>query len=86
MLIIEIINTREVMRKRIGPLGDRLVGRVLDHEAEVEKAVIQELETAFKAFGIEANILSVEGMELMGSRLEVPLKVREQRQVIPPET
>ncbi len=83
MLVIEIINTREVMRKRIGPLGERLIGRVLDHETEVEKAVIQELETAFKSFGIEANILSVEGMELMGSRLEVPLKLRTQRQVIP---
>ena len=86
MLVIEILNTREVMRKRLGPLGDRLIGRVLDHEAEVEKAVIQELETAFKSFGIEANILSVEGMELMANRLEVPLKLREQRQVFPPET
>ncbi|MXY62476.1 MAG: cytochrome-c oxidase [Synechococcus sp. SB0665_bin_28] len=83
MLIIEIINTREVLRKRLGPLGDRLVGRVLDHEVEVEKAVMQELETAFKSFGIEANILSVEDMELMGNRLEVPLKLRERRQVIP---
>ncbi len=85
MLVIEILNTREVMRKRIGRLGDRLVGRVLDHETEVEKAVIQELETAFKSFGIEANILSVEGMELTVNRLEVPLKLRERRQVIPPE-
>ena len=83
MLIIEIINTREVLRKRLGPLGDRLVGRVLDDEVEVEKAVMQELETAFKSFGIEANILSVEDMELMGNRLEVPLKLRERRQVIP---
>ncbi|KKZ10420.1 MAG: cytochrome C oxidase [Candidatus Synechococcus spongiarum 142] len=83
MLVIEIINTREVMRKRIGRLGDHLVGRVLDHEEAVEKAVIQELETAFKSFGIEANILSVKGLELMGNRLEVPLKLREQRQVIP---
>lgn len=83
MLIIEIINTREVLRKRLGPLGDRLVGRVVDHEIEVEKAVMQELETAFKSFGIEANILSVEDMELMGNRLEVPLKLRERRQVIP---
>lgn len=83
MLVIEIINTREVLRKRLGPLGDRLVGPVLDHEVEVEKAVIQELETAFQSFGIEANILSVEGVELMGNRLEVPLKLRERRQVIP---
>ena len=83
MLVIEIINTREVLRKHLGPLGDRLVGRVLDHEVEVEKAVIQELEKAFKSFGIEANILSVEGAELMGNRLEIPLKLRERRQVIP---
>ena len=83
MLVIEITNTREVMRKRIGKLGDRLIGRVLDHEVEVEKAVIQELEAAFKSFGIEANILSVEDVELVGNRLEVPLKVRQQRQVIP---
>ena len=86
MLVIEILNTREVMRKRIGRLGDRLVGSVLDHEAEVEKAVMQELEAAFKSFGIEASILSVEGVELMGNRLEVPLKLRKRRQVIPPET
>jgi len=83
MLIVEIINTREVLRKHLGPMGDRLVGSVLDHEAQVEKAVIQELEKAFKSFGIEANILSVEDMDLMGSRLEVPLQLRERRQVIP---
>ncbi|MCY4054391.1 MAG: cytochrome-c oxidase [Cyanobacteria bacterium MAG CAR3_bin_5] len=83
MLIVEIINTREVLRKHLGPVGDRLVGSVLDHEAQVEKVVIEELEKAFKSFGIEANILSVEGMEIIGNRLEVPLKFRERRQVIP---
>jgi len=83
MLIVEIINTREVLRKHLGPVGDRIVGSVLDHEAQVEKVVIEELEKAFKSFGIEANILSVEGMEIIGNRLEVPLKFRERRQVIP---
>ena len=48
MLIIEVTNPREVMRQRIGRLGERLIGRVVDPEAQVEKALIQELEAAFK--------------------------------------
>jgi hypothetical protein len=48
----------------------------------VEKALIQELETAFREFGIEARIASVEGGKLLGrSHLELPLQVRELRQV-----
>ena len=84
MLVIEIMqHPRGDRANALGHWESVCIGRVLDHETEVEKAVIQELETAFKSFGIEANILSVEGMELMGSRLEVPLKLRTQRQVIP---
>ena len=59
MLIIEVTNSRDVVRQRIGRLGERLIGRVVDAEAQVEKALIQELETAFKEFGIEARIVSV---------------------------
>ncbi len=81
MLVIELTNTREVMRKHIGPLRERLIGRMVDPETQVEKAVIQELETAFKSLGIEANILSVDGLELVGDRLEIPFKLREIRQV-----
>ena len=58
MLIIEVTNSRDVVRQRIGRLGERLIGRVVDAEAQVEKALIQELETAFKEFGIEARIVS----------------------------
>jgi hypothetical protein len=82
MLLIEVTNTREVMRQRIGRLGSRLIGKVVDAEAQVEKALIQELETAFREFGIEARIASVDGPKLLGrSHLEVPLQVRELRQV-----
>jgi hypothetical protein len=57
---------------------------VVDAEAQVEKALIQELETAFREFGIEARIASVEGLQLLGrSHLELPLQVRELRQVQP---
>ena len=38
------------MRQRIGKLGERLIGKVVDAEAQVEKALIQELENAFKEF------------------------------------
>jgi hypothetical protein len=82
VLVIEVTNAREVMRQRIGSLGSRLIGKVVDAEAQVEKALIQELETAFKDFGIEARILSVDGPQLVGrNHLEIPLQVREDRQV-----
>ena len=84
MLVIEVTNAREVMRQRIGPLGSRLIGKVVDAEAQVEKALIQEMETAFKEFGIEARILSVEGPKMLGrSHLEIPVHVREERCVRP---
>ena len=82
MLIIEVTNAREVMRERIGPLGDRLIGKVVDAEAQVEKALIQEMEIAFQEFGIEAKILSVQGPQLVDDRhVEFPLKVRAEREV-----
>ncbi len=82
MLIIEVTNAREVMRERIGPLGDRLIGKVLDAEAQVEKALIQEMELSFQEFGIKARIISVEGPKLAGKKnLEFPLKVRDERDV-----
>jgi hypothetical protein len=82
VLVIEVTNARDVMRQRIGPLGSRLIGKVVDAEAQVEKALIQEMETAFKEFGIEARILSVEGPKMLGrSHLEIPVTVREERQV-----
>jgi hypothetical protein len=84
VLLIEVTNAREVISQRIGRLGSRLIGKVVDAEAQVEKALIQELETAFREFGIEARIASVEGLQLLGrSHLELPLQVRELRQVQP---
>ena len=85
MLIIEVTNAREVVSRRMGPLGSRLLGKVVDAEAQVEKALIQELETAFRDFGIEARIYSVDGPQMLGrSHLEIPLQVREEREVRTP--
>ena len=82
MLVIEVTNAREVVRQRVGRLGERLIGTVVDAEAQVERALLQELETAFREFGIEARIYSVEGLQLIGrSHLELPVNVRDQRTV-----
>jgi hypothetical protein len=80
VLVIEVTNAREVVRQRIGRLGSRLIGKVVDAEAQVEKALIQELENAFRDFGIEARIFSVDGPSMVGrSHLEIPVQVREER-------
>ena len=85
MLVIEVTNARDVVRKRMGKLGGRLIGKVVDAEAQVEKALIQELENAFLEFGIEARIFSLDGPQMLGrSHLEVPVQVREERQVTLP--
>ena len=82
MLVIEVTNAREVVRQRIGRLGSRLIGKVVDAEAQVEKALIQELENAFRDFGIEARIYSLDGPVMVGrSHLEIPVQVREERTV-----
>ncbi len=69
------------MRKRIGRLGERLIGKVVDAEAQVEKALIQEMETAFQEFGIEARIVSVPGMKLKEDHLDISIQVRSERDV-----
>ena len=82
MLIIEVTNPREVMRQRIGRLGERLIGKVVDAEAQVEKALIQDMETAFQEFGIEAKIISVQGTKFSESKhLQLPIEIREERTV-----
>jgi hypothetical protein len=82
LLVIEVTNAREVVRQRIGRLGGRLIGKVVDAEAQVEKVLIQELDTAFREFGIEARIFSVDGPKMLGrSHIEFPVQVREERRI-----
>ena len=75
-------NAREVVRQRIGRLGERLIGKVVDSDAQVEKELIKEMEIAFQEFGIEARIISVNGIKMneMNS-LEIPLQVRAEKNV-----
>ena len=47
----EAAGFQAVQRQRLGRLGSRLIGKVVDAEAQVEKALIQELEAAFRGAG-----------------------------------
>jgi hypothetical protein len=53
------------------------------HQQEANiRALIQELENAFRDFGIEARIYSVDGPQMLGrSHLEIPVHVRGEREV-----
>tara|TARA_Y100001968_G_C19227960_1_gene653021 strand:- start:376 stop:639 length:264 start_codon:yes stop_codon:yes gene_type:complete len=82
LLIIEVKNARDVVRRRVGRLGERFIGKVFDPETQVEKALIQEIENAFEEFGIEAKILSVGGLKLDGSNsINMSVQVREERDI-----
>ena len=82
MLIIQVTNAREVVRKRIGRLGERLIGKIADADAQVEKELMKEMEIAFQEFGIEARILSVSGVKTDEmNRLEIPLKIRSEKDI-----
>ena len=75
-------NAREVVRQRIGRLGERLIGKVADADAQVEKELMKEMEIAFQEFGIEARFLLVSGLnsdEMIC--LELPLKVRSEKDI-----
>tara|TARA_Y100001968_G_C19180890_1_gene630346 strand:- start:484 stop:747 length:264 start_codon:yes stop_codon:yes gene_type:complete len=82
LLIIQVTNARDVVRQRIGRLGERLIGKVADADAQVEKELIKEMEIAFQEFGIEARILSVSGLKMDDFNcLEIPLKVKSEKDI-----
>ena len=56
MLIIQVTNAREVLRREIGSLGERFIGRISDAEAQVEKTLINEIPAvAWMAYSIHGN-------------------------------
>jgi 3-deoxy-D-arabino-heptulosonate 7-phosphate (DAHP) synthase class II len=69
VLIIEVTNAREVVRQRIGRLGGRLIGKVVDAEAQVEKALMQELESAFRIHAQMGSILGGVHLEMTGDNV-----------------
>lgn len=80
MLIIEITNAQELVRQRVGRLAQKLISAVTDEEAQVEKAIIEEIENSFREYGVKANIYSISGIDMLGNgRVEVPVTVRESK-------
>ena len=77
MVIIEITNTEELLRSKIGTFAAKLVHALADDEGKVEKVLIEELQANFEANGIKANLFSITGVDMLGSgKLEIPVHVR----------
>jgi hypothetical protein len=64
MIIIEIKNVAEIVRRERGFLTARLGPYFADLEAEVERSVILEIQAAFARRGVEASIVSMRGVKL----------------------
>lgn len=64
MIVIEITNVQEIVRRERGLLAAKLGPFLADLEAEVERNVISELRAAFEEQGIEANVVSLRGVKL----------------------
>jgi hypothetical protein len=80
MLIIEITNAQELVRQRVGRLAQKLISAITDEEAQVEKAIIEEIEQSFRDYGVKANIYSISGLDMLGNgRIEVPVTVHESK-------
>ena len=56
MILIEITNINEIVRRERGLIAAKLGPYVKDVEGEVEQGVIEELKSAFAERGIEAKI------------------------------
>lgn len=72
MILIEITNIHEIVRRERGLIAAKLGPYVRDVEGEVEQSVIAELKAAFAARGIEANIVSMRGAKLRSTESSPP--------------
>ena len=70
------------MRKLLGLIGEHLIGKVVEADSQVEKALIEEMEIAFQEFGIEAKILWVQRPKLDALQaINVPIMVRKDKEI-----
>ena len=72
MILIEITNINEIVRRERGVLAAKLGPYVRDVEGEVEQGVIEELKLAFESRGIEAKIVSMRGAKLRATESSAP--------------
>lgn len=64
MILIEVTNVDELVRKNKGRIASLIGSFVTDVEAEVEKVIIERLKEAFAEDGVQAKIASVRGVDL----------------------
>ncbi len=64
MITIEITNLDEVVKEHRGPLTAIIGKLVTDVEAEVEKMIIQELQSEFERRGIRCQMASIGGISV----------------------
>ena len=64
MIVIEITNVDELVKRKKGRIASIIGPLLTDVEAEVEKAVIEQIKEAFGGEGVEAKIVSVRGLRL----------------------
>lgn len=64
MILIEIKNVDELVRKNKGPVASLIGPWLTNVEAEVEKVIMKQLKEAFARDGVRAHIVSVGGLSL----------------------
>ena len=70
MILIEITNVDELVRKNKGTVASVIGPWLTDVEAEVEKVIVEQLKSAFTRDGVKAHIVSVGGIKLRHFRLD----------------
>jgi len=70
MILIEITNVDELVRKNKGTVASVIGPWLTNVEAEVEKVIVDQLKTAFARDGVKAHIASVGGINLRHLRLD----------------
>lgn len=71
MILIEVTNIDELVRKNKGRVASVIGPFVTDVEAEVEKVIIEQLKEAFAKDGVQAKIVSVGGVSLRSFNLDL---------------
>ena len=76
MILIEITNVDELVRKNKGTVASVIGPWLTDVEAEVEKVIVEQLKSAFTRDGVKAHIVSVGGIKLRHLRLDFKIDER----------
>lgn len=64
MILIEVTNVDQLVKKEKGYWTAKFAPYLTNLTVEVEKIIVEEIKAAFEARGIEANIVSVNGVRL----------------------